>query len=65
MSGPGWNSETGKLIRQGYRRGRRAKWLLDQDWETLFEQPIDQVREQLGVGTPRPTSSSARPAHLH
>ncbi|MCP4007692.1 MAG: hypothetical protein GY725_26215 [bacterium] len=48
----GWNSETGKLIRQGYRRGRRAQWLLDQDWETLFEQPIDQVREQLGLGEP-------------
>ncbi len=48
----GWNSETGKLIRQGYRRGRRAKWLLDEDWETLFEQPIDQVRQQLGVGEP-------------
>lgn len=48
----GWNSETGRLIRQGYRRGRRAKWLLDSDWETLFEQPLDEVREQLGVGEP-------------
>jgi ubiquinone biosynthesis protein COQ4 len=48
----GWNSETGKLIRQGYRRGRKARWLLDADWETLFEQPIEQVREALGVGEP-------------
>jgi ubiquinone biosynthesis protein COQ4 len=48
----GWNSETGRLIRQAYQRGRRATWLLDADWETLFEQPIDQVREQLGVGEP-------------
>jgi len=48
----GWNSEPGRLIRQGLRRGLRAKWLVDQDWETLFEQPIDAVREQLGVGPP-------------
>ncbi len=48
----GWFSETGRMIRQGYRRGRNAKWLLDQDWEALLEQPIDRVREQLGVGEP-------------
>ncbi len=47
-----WNSETSRLIRQGLLRGLRANWLVDQDWESLFEQPIDQVREQLGVGTP-------------
>jgi ubiquinone biosynthesis protein COQ4 len=48
----GWNSETGRLIRQGFRRGRRAQWLVDQDWETLLERPIDEVREELGVGSP-------------
>ena len=48
----GWRSEPGRLIRQGLRRGLRAKWLVDQDWESLFERPIDQVREQLGVGAP-------------
>ncbi len=48
----GWNSPGGKLIREGYRRGRRAKQLLSQDWEELFERPIDQVREELGVGAP-------------
>jgi ubiquinone biosynthesis protein COQ4 len=48
----GWNSEAGKLIREGYRRGRRAAPLVEQDWEALFEQPIDDVREQLGVGAP-------------
>jgi len=48
----GWNSETGRLIRQGLRRGLRAKWLVDQDWESLFEQPIDAVRKQLGIGAP-------------
>ena len=48
----GWNSPGGKLIREGYRRGRRAKQLLSQDWEQLFERPIDEVREELGVGAP-------------
>ena len=48
----GWRSEAGKLIREAFRRGRRAQWLVDQDWEGLFEQPIDQVREKLGVGAP-------------
>lgn len=48
----GWNSPGGKLIRDGYRRGKRAKRLLEQDWEALFKRPIDQVRRELGVGEP-------------
>ncbi|MDP6978469.1 MAG: Coq4 family protein [Myxococcota bacterium] len=48
----GWFSEPGRLIRQGFWRGLRAKWLLDQDWEALFELPIDVARERLGVGAP-------------
>ncbi len=48
----GWNSEPSRLIRQGLHRGLRAKWLIDQDWESLFEQPIDEVRERLGIGAP-------------
>ncbi len=48
----GWNSETGRLIRQALRRGLRAKWLIDQDWESILEQPIDEVRERLRVGAP-------------
>ncbi len=48
----GWNSPGGKLIRDGYRRGKRAKRLVEQDWKALFERPIDQVRQELGVGEP-------------
>lgn len=47
-----WNSEPSRLIRQGLRRGLRAKWLIDADWESLFEQPIDEVRDLLGIGAP-------------
>lgn len=48
----GWRSDMGRLIRQGFRRGMRASWLVDQDWECLFERPIDEVRRTLGVGDP-------------
>ncbi|MBW2245199.1 MAG: hypothetical protein JRH01_24775, partial [Deltaproteobacteria bacterium] len=50
LRGAGWNSEMGKLVRQGYWRGRRAEWLLTQDWETLLEEPLEELRERLGVG---------------
>lgn len=46
----GWNSVLGKLIRQGYWRGRRAEWLIARDWEELLPQPLDKLRETLGVG---------------
>ncbi len=48
----GWSSPGGRLIREGYRRGRRAKRLVEQDWEYLFLRPIEEVREELGVGAP-------------
>ncbi len=57
----GWNSEMGKLVRQGYRRGRRAKWLIDQDWETLLEQPLEELRERLGVGPAPPYEQDRSP----
>lgn len=50
--GAGWRSDMGKLVRQGFRRGRRSTWLVDQEWEELLERPIDQVRRELGVGEP-------------
>lgn len=48
----GWRSEMGRLIRQGFRRGLRSAWLIDREWEALLLQPIDEVRERLGVGKP-------------
>jgi ubiquinone biosynthesis protein COQ4 len=59
LRGAGWNSEMGKLIRQGYWRGRRAAWLIDQDWETLLPQPLDQLRVRLRIGAP-PVYEQAR-----
>ncbi len=48
----GWSSPMGQLIRQGFRRGLRSAWLVDQNWEGLLERPIDEVRRELGVGDP-------------
>ncbi|MBW2294857.1 MAG: hypothetical protein JRG89_12295 [Deltaproteobacteria bacterium] len=50
LRGAGWRSEMGRVIRQAYWRGRRADWLIDQDWEALMPLPLDQLREDLGVG---------------
>lgn len=48
----GLRSDLGRLIRGAFRRGRRAIWLVDLDWEALLPQPIDRLRSDLGVGPP-------------
>lgn len=40
------------LMVEGFRRGRRARWLPGEDWESLLEQPLEKVREHLGLGEP-------------
>lgn len=50
--GAGWRSDMGRLVRQGFQRGRRSAWLVDQDWEALLERPLDEIRRELGVGEP-------------
>lgn len=40
------------LVRDAYRRGRSATWLPAVRWETLLAEPLDRVREQLGIGAP-------------
>ena len=41
-----------KSLRQGYRLGKRAAWLPQQEWETLLQLPLTQVRDLLNVGRP-------------
>lgn len=36
-------------MREGFRRGRAAKWLPSQDWESLLERPLEEVRALLDV----------------
>lgn len=38
-----------RLIREGYRRGRRAKSFICADWEALLELPLAEVRRRLDV----------------
>jgi ubiquinone biosynthesis protein COQ4 len=39
-------------IRDGYRRGKEAKWLPAVEWEELLELPVEQVRVRLGLRAP-------------
>ena len=41
-----------RVVRQAFERGRRARWLVDVEWEKLLPQPLGAVRVQLGLGTP-------------
>lgn len=48
------------IIRQGWRRGKTSAVLDFADWEALLPLPLEEVREQLGVGAPpvyRPVNS--------
>lgn len=60
-SGP----ESRRMIRQGFRRGRRAAWLSGQDWEALLPRPLDEVRRELRLDPPpvyTPEYSAGAPA---
>lgn len=46
------SEELRPLLRNGWKRGREARWLPGEDWEALLEQPLDSVREHLNVGSP-------------
>lgn len=41
-----------KAVWEGYVRGRRAKWLIAEDYEQLMHEPIDAARERLGLSEP-------------
>jgi len=41
-----------RVITDGFKRGRRAGWLVAADWAELLPMPIGEVRERLGVGAP-------------
>lgn len=38
--------------REGYRRGRRADWIVGADWEALLELPIGEVRQRFRIPEP-------------
>ncbi|MET1755210.1 Coq4 family protein [Novosphingobium sp. RD2P27] len=52
-----WRTPGGKpavrAIWEGYRNGRRASWLLAEDYERLLSEPLDEARKRLGIAPPR------------
>ena len=44
--------EVPAMIWEGYRNGRHAKWLLAEDYEALFAEPIEAARARLRIRTP-------------
>ena len=44
--------EVPAMIWEGYRNGRHAKWLLAEDYEALFAEPIAAARARLRIRTP-------------
>lgn len=41
-----------KAVWEGYRHGRRAKWLHAEDYEALLAEPLDAARRRLKIGEP-------------
>lgn len=41
-----------KAVWEGYRRGRKAKWLAGEDYLKLLAEPIDAARARLGLSEP-------------
>jgi ubiquinone biosynthesis protein COQ4 len=48
----GFAVDTTRIIPDGFRRGRAARWLPAQDWEALLPLPLDEVRARLRLGAP-------------
>jgi ubiquinone biosynthesis protein COQ4 len=40
-------------VREAYRNGGRARWLIDLDYEALLDRPLAEVRGELGIRAPQ------------
>lgn len=57
------DAESAKLVADGFRRGVRASWLVDIEWEALLALPVEEVRARLSVDAP-PAYTPVRSADL-
>jgi ubiquinone biosynthesis protein COQ4 len=48
----GDGAESRRIIRDGFRRGRKAQWLPDQEWESMLALPVAEVRRRLDLEAP-------------
>jgi len=46
------NTLFARAVWEGYRRGRKAKWLAAEDYLQLLHEPIDAARKRLGLSEP-------------
>ncbi|WP_242186730.1 Coq4 family protein [Sphingomonas sp. CARO-RG-8B-R24-01] len=46
------NTLFARAVWEGYRNGRRAKWISGEDYLALLAEPIDMARARLGIATP-------------
>ncbi|MDI3283166.1 Coq4 family protein [Polyangium sp. 15x6] len=44
--------EARSVILDGFRRGRKAAWLPEQDWASMLALPVDEVRRRLSLEAP-------------
>jgi ubiquinone biosynthesis protein COQ4 len=49
VAAPSGGDEARRTIFEGYRRGQRAKWLLEQPWESMLALPVEDVRRRLSI----------------
>lgn len=52
-----------KVILDGYRRGKKAAWLPEQEWESMLAMPVEEVRRRLSLESP-PDYTPIRSAEL-
>jgi len=50
-----------RALYEGYRRGKKAAWLPEVEWEVLLEKPLDEVRALLKI-SPAPIYAKAQEA---
>lgn len=41
-----------RAVWEGYRHGRRANWLLGEDYDVVLHEPLDAARDRLGIREP-------------
>ena len=46
------NNLFAKAVWEGYKRGRKAKWISGEDYERLMHEPLDAARARLGLSEP-------------